>query len=145
MAARAAPINGRLLTSVPSGGYLIMFVFYVHVLHKRGLGRNRFLAKATIALFFLCTTHCVLVLAAAAKSSTLDLAVLLLVGGDPVPKGKPLMPIRRGLSLAANVVCHCQVCLEFFVVHDLLTHLALPKRASRHNFRSFTRMPVVPL
>ncbi|KAJ7860780.1 hypothetical protein B0H13DRAFT_2282560 [Mycena leptocephala] len=86
------------------GAYLIMFVFYVQVLHKRGLGRNRFLAKATIALFVLCTTHCVLVLAAVAKRSTLDLAVLLLVEGDPVPKGQPLMPILRGLSLAANVV-----------------------------------------
>ncbi|KAJ7919225.1 hypothetical protein B0H13DRAFT_2320641 [Mycena leptocephala] len=103
-AARAAPINGRPLTSVPSGAYLIMFVFYVQVLHKRGLGRNRFLAKATITLFVLCTTHCVLVLATVAKRSTQDLAVLLLVGGDPVPKGKPLMPILRGLSLAANVV-----------------------------------------
>jgi hypothetical protein len=123
-----------------------MFVFYVQVLHKRGLGRNRFLAKATITLFVLCTTHCVLVLAAVAKRSTLDLAVLLLVGGDPVPKGKPLMPILRGLSLAANVVyVTAKYVLSFFVVYDLLTHLALPKRASRHNFRSFTRMPVVLL
>ncbi|KAF7336423.1 hypothetical protein MSAN_02296300 [Mycena sanguinolenta] len=57
------------------GAYLIMIALYVHVLRKRGLGRSRFLAFATIALFVLCTAHCALVLAVVAKQTTYVLGI----------------------------------------------------------------------
>ncbi|KAJ6474880.1 hypothetical protein C8R45DRAFT_383157 [Mycena sanguinolenta] len=70
------------------GIYLIMIAQYVYVLRKRGIGRNRFLAFATIALFVLCTAHCVLVLV-------------------DIGTRTPLLQLHTtvgGVSLAANVV-----------------------------------------
>ncbi|KAJ7861612.1 hypothetical protein B0H13DRAFT_1900452 [Mycena leptocephala] len=41
-----------------------MFNFYLHVLRKNGVVKNRFLTIATISLFLLCTVYCALLLAA---------------------------------------------------------------------------------
>jgi hypothetical protein len=40
-----------------------MFSFYLHVLRKNGVVKNRFLTIATISLFLLCTVYCALLLA----------------------------------------------------------------------------------
>jgi len=45
------------------GVYATLFGFYLHVLRKHGIMRNRFLTVATISLFLLCTAHCALLLA----------------------------------------------------------------------------------
>ncbi|KAF8176385.1 hypothetical protein K438DRAFT_2022602 [Mycena galopus ATCC 62051] len=45
------------------GVYATMFGFYLHVLRKHGVMRNRFLIVARISLFLLCTAHCALLLA----------------------------------------------------------------------------------
>jgi hypothetical protein len=39
-----------------------MFGFYVNVLRTRGISKNRFIAISTIALFVLCTLHCIFLL-----------------------------------------------------------------------------------
>jgi len=68
--------------------------FYVQVIWKRGIARNRLLAFATIALFILCTLHSILVLAAVAtlvRSGQGDTEFLL---------ETPF----TGLSVAANLV-----------------------------------------
>ncbi|KAF8193837.1 hypothetical protein K438DRAFT_826050 [Mycena galopus ATCC 62051] len=53
------------------GAYCIMMAFYVQVIWKRGMGRNRLLVFATIALFVLCSLHCILVLVNVATLSRL--------------------------------------------------------------------------
>ncbi|KAJ7813325.1 hypothetical protein B0H13DRAFT_2382581 [Mycena leptocephala] len=45
------------------GAYAVMFGFYIHVLHTRGIPKTRFLPVATISLFILCTAHLALLLA----------------------------------------------------------------------------------
>ncbi|KAF8177405.1 hypothetical protein K438DRAFT_1978695 [Mycena galopus ATCC 62051] len=45
------------------GAYAVMFGFYIHVLHTRGMAKNRILPAVTIILFILCTTHVACVLA----------------------------------------------------------------------------------
>ncbi|KAJ7732922.1 hypothetical protein DFH07DRAFT_990507 [Mycena maculata] len=39
------------------GIYLVLFGFYLHILHTRGISNNRFLTIATISLFMLGTSH----------------------------------------------------------------------------------------
>jgi hypothetical protein len=119
---------------ISSGAYLIMIGLYVHVLRKRGLGQNRLLASAIIALFVLCTAHCVLVLAAVATRTSLELRLILHLAGGPVPHGRlPLLvPTAGGLSLAANVVYVTAKCVPHVSRGSLLigTYIALPKCAS---------------
>ncbi|KAJ7827264.1 hypothetical protein B0H14DRAFT_1233768 [Mycena olivaceomarginata] len=45
------------------GAYAVIFGFYIHVLHTRGMPKNRFLNAATISLFIVCTAHLALLLA----------------------------------------------------------------------------------
>jgi hypothetical protein len=80
-----------------------MIAFYVYVLQKRGLGQHRLLAAATIALFVLCTAHCVLVLAAIVTRSALKLEHIAHLAGALSPKLQLILTVGR-LSLAANVV-----------------------------------------
>ncbi|KAF7353477.1 hypothetical protein MSAN_01537300 [Mycena sanguinolenta] len=92
------------------GAYLVMMVLYVQVLRERGLGKNRLLPLATIALFVLCTAHCILVLVVVvhATRSAVDTGSLAsLAGQDSVPAhGEQLLIPERTtmLSLAANVI-----------------------------------------
>jgi hypothetical protein len=112
---------------------LIMIALYVHVLRKRGLGQNCLLASATIALFVLCTAHCVLVLAAVATRTTLELRLIRHLAGGPVPDGRlQLIPTAGGLSLAANVVYVTAKCVPHVSRGSLRidTCVALPKCAS---------------
>ncbi|KAJ7910933.1 hypothetical protein B0H13DRAFT_1876254 [Mycena leptocephala] len=44
------------------GAYTVMFGFYLNVLRTRGISGNRFIAISTIALFILCTLHCIFLL-----------------------------------------------------------------------------------
>ncbi|KAJ7910922.1 hypothetical protein B0H13DRAFT_1876241 [Mycena leptocephala] len=41
------------------GAYAVMFGFYLNVMRTRGISKNRFIAISTIALFILCTIHCI--------------------------------------------------------------------------------------
>ncbi|KAJ6484927.1 hypothetical protein C8R45DRAFT_1099071 [Mycena sanguinolenta] len=82
------------------GAYLIMIALYVHVLRKRGLGQKRFLAFAIIALFILCTAHCVLVLAAIATTTTV---LADITDGRRLPL-LSLLQTGNNLSVAANGV-----------------------------------------
>ncbi|KAJ7683734.1 hypothetical protein B0H14DRAFT_2654684 [Mycena olivaceomarginata] len=78
-----------------------MIALYVHVLRKRGLGQNRLLASATIALFVLCTAHCVLVLVAIATRTVFELEFFGgFAGGPGVDEALQL----GALSLVANMV-----------------------------------------
>ncbi|KAJ7830708.1 hypothetical protein B0H14DRAFT_3143414 [Mycena olivaceomarginata] len=78
--------------------------FYVQVIRKRGLGRNRLLASATIALFVLCTAHCVLVLAAVATAGSWGMVVVGQPTGDLSLDEIQLGLLTYNLSLAANIV-----------------------------------------
>ncbi|KAJ7192782.1 hypothetical protein GGX14DRAFT_546422, partial [Mycena pura] len=80
------------------GAYCIMMAFYVQVIWKRGLARNRLIASATIALFLLCSAHCILVIAVATADSLgfRQLAIELL--DDEIPPQSPL----TDLSVAAH-------------------------------------------
>jgi hypothetical protein len=42
--------------------YAVLFGFYLNVLRTRGISKSRFIAISTIALFVLCTLHCVFLL-----------------------------------------------------------------------------------
>ncbi|KAF8156486.1 hypothetical protein K438DRAFT_1777413 [Mycena galopus ATCC 62051] len=60
------------------GGYSVLFEFYIHLLHTRGLWRqawkNRVLPVATILLFMLCTAHLVSLLACTALLDRAEVA-----------------------------------------------------------------------
>ncbi|KAJ7494003.1 hypothetical protein FB451DRAFT_1215830 [Mycena latifolia] len=42
------------------GVYLVIFGFYLHILHEGRMATHRFFAGATTSLFILCTVHCAL-------------------------------------------------------------------------------------
>ncbi|KAJ6491159.1 hypothetical protein C8R45DRAFT_928984 [Mycena sanguinolenta] len=84
-----------------------MIALYVHVLRKRGIGQKCFLAFATIALFALCTAHCVLVLAASATMTSKELG--LIRGG--ISEELVLVQTLSGLSVAANVIYVTAKCI----------------------------------
>ncbi|KAJ6505325.1 hypothetical protein C8R45DRAFT_1209103 [Mycena sanguinolenta] len=62
------------------GIYAALFGFYIHVVHTRGIAKNRFLSLATILLFLLCTAHLALVIASSVILDWSDQAAS--VGGD---------------------------------------------------------------
>ncbi|KAJ7910917.1 hypothetical protein B0H13DRAFT_591664 [Mycena leptocephala] len=59
------------------GAYTVMFGFYLNVLRTRGISGNRFIAISTIALFILCTLHCIFLLVGTIFGIT-DLAAYIL-------------------------------------------------------------------
>ncbi|KAJ6574199.1 hypothetical protein B0H19DRAFT_1230263, partial [Mycena capillaripes] len=64
------------------GAYAVMFGFYIHVLHTRGIPTTRFLPLATISLFILCTVHLALLLAGTMVLDPTDETTVVGVG-DP--------------------------------------------------------------
>jgi hypothetical protein len=60
-----------------------MFGFYLNVLRTRGISGNRFIAISTIALFSLCTLHCIfLVLGTVFGNTAADYFAAELAGVD---------------------------------------------------------------
>jgi hypothetical protein len=96
-----------------------MIAFYVYVLQKHGLGQHRLLAAATIALFVLCTAHCVLVLAAIVTRSALKLERIAHLAGALSPKLQLILTVGR-LSLAANIVYVTAKCVPHVSRSSLL-------------------------
>ncbi|KAJ7200326.1 hypothetical protein GGX14DRAFT_466645 [Mycena pura] len=64
------------------GAYAVMFGFYIHVLHTRGIPKTRFLPVATILLFILCTVHMTLLVASIAVRDQTD-ETSVVGAGDP--------------------------------------------------------------
>ncbi|KAJ6482014.1 hypothetical protein C8R45DRAFT_1100403 [Mycena sanguinolenta] len=72
---------GGLLNLFP-GAYAVMFGFYIHILHTRGIPKTRFLPLATISLFILCTAHLALLLAGTTVLDQTD-ETAVVGAGDP--------------------------------------------------------------
>ncbi|KAJ7765913.1 hypothetical protein DFH07DRAFT_770053 [Mycena maculata] len=66
------------------GIYTVLFGFYLHVLHTRGIPNNRFLTVATISLFLLCSTHLALLAASTVLNNQFleGVAIELYLAGD---------------------------------------------------------------
>ncbi|KAJ7346433.1 hypothetical protein DFH08DRAFT_1081181 [Mycena albidolilacea] len=78
------------------GAYFVLMTFYLYVLHTRGVGKQRRLAGATMALFILCTVHFALVL------GTTVLATKVYIT-EPLPDLTISSVIGR-LTVASNAV-----------------------------------------
>ncbi|KAJ7822531.1 hypothetical protein B0H14DRAFT_2828346 [Mycena olivaceomarginata] len=87
------------------GVYATMFGFYLHVLRKHGVMRNRFLTAATISLFLLCTAHCALLLA------TTELANLNYDAGDEVYVS--LMQALNAIYVTSKCIFRCYAIWNF--------------------------------
>ncbi|KAJ7644721.1 hypothetical protein FB45DRAFT_1021469 [Roridomyces roridus] len=76
---------GGFLTAAETflyGTYVILFGFYMRLLLKGAIRRNRFLNFSTIALFGLSTIHLALVLALTAVDNQVTVAVFQLDAGS---------------------------------------------------------------
>ncbi|KAJ7191186.1 hypothetical protein GGX14DRAFT_601067 [Mycena pura] len=94
-----APIT--TITFFGSGAYFIMMAFYIQIIWKRGLARNRLLASVTISLFIMCTAHCIFILAVAAIEGSPG----LWVGGHSSDRARARLAfLSADLLVAANIV-----------------------------------------
>ncbi|KAJ7318734.1 hypothetical protein DFH08DRAFT_971110 [Mycena albidolilacea] len=78
------------------GAYFVLMAFYLYLLRTRGVGKQRRLACATMALFILCTVHFALVLATTVLATKVYIA-------EPLPDLTISSVIGR-LTMASNAV-----------------------------------------
>ncbi|KAF7344693.1 hypothetical protein MVEN_01629600 [Mycena venus] len=106
------------------GAYLIMIALYVHVLRKRGLGQNRLLSSATIALFVLCTAHCFLALAVVATRTTLEVSAIGNFVGGSIPRRRAT--VKEALPGGKHGIRDCQRASRCNFYLSLLCYLEFP-------------------
>lgn len=103
----SAGVPGGPLNMFP-GAYAVMFGFYIHVLHTRGIPKTRFLPVATISLFILCTAHLALLLAGTTVLDQTD-ETSVIGAGDP-------SYLVSQLNFATNVIYVTNKCVSSFEI-----------------------------
>ncbi|KAJ7191966.1 hypothetical protein GGX14DRAFT_578552 [Mycena pura] len=86
------------------GGYAVMFGYYLHVLHARGISKNRFLTVATISLFVLCSALLALLAAESAVYTQISKNLIGVSSVASLDRAENSLPLYATLDRAANAI-----------------------------------------